>query len=111
MTGKLIASLAVGAALILNVAPTHAGPCSNQIAQFEKAVRESASSPNAGPTANQSVGAQLSHQPTPGSLKQATERARAAFDTVMARARELDARGDRDGCMRALDTAKSMYNL
>ena len=45
----------------------HAGPCSNAIAQFEQAVRQSANDPNAGPYARQSTGAQLDRQPTPDS--------------------------------------------
>jgi len=87
----------------------HAGPCT--IAQFEKAVRQSANNPDAGPMAPQSIGAQLNRQPTPGSMKRAEERARASFDGVMARAKRLDARGDRTGCRRALTAAKRMYNL
>jgi hypothetical protein len=61
--------------------------------------------------APQSIGAQLNRQPTPGSMKRAEERARASFDAVMARAKRLDARGDRTGCRRALTAAKRMYNL
>ena len=50
-------------------------------------------------------------QPTPGSVKRAEARAQASFDAAMARAKRLDARGDRAGCMRALAAAKRMYNL
>jgi hypothetical protein len=88
-----------------------AGPCSGDIAEFEAAMRRSAGNPNAGLTAPQSVGAQLDRQPTPDSLKRAQERLQAKFSASMARAKRLDAKGDRAGCTRALNAAKRMYIL
>jgi hypothetical protein len=111
MNRRLTVVLVFGAALVLGVASAHAGPCTTQIAQFEQAVRQSANNPDAGPTARQSIGAQIDRQPTPGSVKRAEERAQATFDAALARAKRLDARGDRAGCMRALAAAKSMYNF
>ena len=95
------AALVAGAALILGIASAHAGPCSSEIAQFERAVRQSAGDPNAGPFARQSIGAQLGWQPTPASVRRAERRAQAAFEATLARAKRRDARGDRAGCMRA----------
>ena len=111
MNRRSATSLVVAAALVLSVASALAGPCSTQIAQFEEAVRQSANNPGAGPMAPQSIGAQIDRQPTPGSMKRAQERAQASFDAALARAKRLDARGDRARCLRALATAKSMYNL
>ena len=85
--------------------------CSAKIAQFERAVRQSAGKPNAGPFAPQSIGAQIDRQPTPSSVKRAERRAQAQFAATLARAKRLDARGNRAGCTRALATAKDMYNL
>ena len=99
------------AVLGLSLTAAHAGPCSEKIAQFEQAVRQSAGNPNAGPMARQSIGAQLDQQPTPGSVKRAQERAQATFAATLARAKRLDARGNRAGCTRALAAAKRMYNL
>src|SRR5437899_8533952 len=101
----------VAAAVCLGIAPANAGPCTTAIAQFEQAVRQSAGDPNAGPMAPQSIGAQLNQQPTPGSVKRAQERAKATFAATLARAKRLDARGNRAGCTRALAAAKRMYNL
>jgi hypothetical protein len=101
----------VAAAVCLGIAPANAGPCTTAIAQFEQAVRQSAGNPNAGPMAPQSIGAQLDRQPTPGSIKRAEQRAEATFAAAMARAKRLDARGDRASCRRALAAAKRMYNL
>ena len=95
----------------LGAASTHAGPCSQAIAKFEAAVRQSAGEPDAGPYARQSIGAQLHHEPTPASIERAQARAQATFDATLARAKRRDARGDRAGCMRALTKAEDMYNL
>src|ERR1700720_5007737 len=100
----------VVAALGIGVGSAYAGPCSNDIAQFEQAVRQSAGNPNAGPFARQSIGSQLDRQPTPASIKRAGERAQAAFDATLARAKRLAARGNRAGCTKALAAAKRMYN-
>ena len=108
---RRFAVVVAGAALVLFAASAHAGPCSSKIAQFKQAVRQSANNPDAGPTAPQSIRALLDRQPTPPSVKLAEERAQASFDAAMARAKRLDARGDRAGCMRALTAAKRMYNL
>jgi hypothetical protein len=108
---RLSATLLVAAALGLSVAAAHAGPCSSRITQFEQAVRQSAGNPDAGPMAPQSIGAQLGYQPTPGSVQRAEEGAQAAFAATLARAKRLDAQGNRAGCTRALRAAKRMYNL
>jgi hypothetical protein len=99
------------AVLCLYTTVAQAGPCSEDIAQFEAAIRQSAGNPNAGLTAPQSVGAQLGQQPTPDSLKQAQKRLQLKFSATMARAKRLDAKGDRTGCTRALSVAKRMYIL
>jgi hypothetical protein len=96
---------------MLGLIPTfaYAGPCSDDIAQFEETVRQSAGDPNAGLMAPQSIGAQLDRQPTPSSLRRSKDRLHAKFSARMARAERLDKQGDRKGCMRALAAAKRMY--
>jgi hypothetical protein len=96
---------------LLSAVPAYAGPCTAEITAFEAQVRQSGNKPNAGPYLRQSVGAQLSRQPTPDSVKRAEAQAQAAFDAALARAKQLDARGDGAGCTRALTAAKQMYNL
>jgi hypothetical protein len=78
-----------------------ASPCGGAIAAFETAMRQSSGKPDAGPFLRQSRAAQMSRQPTPDTIKQAEAQAQAAFDAAMARAEQLDARGDRTGCTRA----------
>jgi hypothetical protein len=107
-----IATGLIGCALFaLNISAAQAGPCSAEIAQFEKAIRDSAGNPNAGLTAPQSIAAQTDRQPTPESLKRAQDRLQAKFSAIMARAKRLDARGNRSGCTSALSAAKRMYIL
>ena len=104
-------AIVVVAVLGPSVASALSGPCSNEIAEFEQAVRRSAGNPNAGPMAPQTIGAQLGEQPTPASVRRAQQRAQAAFNATMARAKRLDAGGNNAGCMQALAAAKRMYNL
>jgi hypothetical protein len=111
MNHRFTVVLILGATMCSNVAPAYSGPCSSEISQFESAVRQSAGNPNAGPTLPQSVGAQLEHQPTPGTIKRAKKQAQRMFERTLARARRLDARGDLAGCTRALAEAKNMYIL
>jgi hypothetical protein len=96
--------------LLLSTALARAGPCSNAIAQFEEAVRQSGKNPTAGPTASQTTGAQTGRQPTPDSVKRAEEGAQATFDAALARAKSLDAQGNAD-CARALADAERMYSF
>jgi hypothetical protein len=110
MNRRATVAWVVAAYLGVSVTAAYAGPCSSKIAQFEQAVRQSARNPDAGPMAPQSVGAQLS-QPTPASIKRAEAQAQAAFAATLARAKRLDAYGNRSGCARALAAAKRMYNL
>ena len=105
-TGTIVCAM-----FCLSVSIAHAGPCSADIAQFEKAIRDSAGNPFAGLMAPQSVSAQLDRQPTPQSLKRAQDRLRSQFAATMARAKRLDARGDGAGCASALSAAKRMYIL
>jgi hypothetical protein len=110
--GRMVfAALTIATALGQTLASAFAGPCTEQIAQIEQAVRASASAPDAGPMAPQSVGAQLHHQPTPNSLKQAEQQTDAQFNSALAGARDLDAHGKRAECTAKVDELKQMLAL
>jgi hypothetical protein len=111
MSNPRITAALLSAVLALAATNALAGPCTSDIAQFEAAIRSSQGNPLAGLTAPQSVGAQLEHQPTPASVKQAEARLKATFAATMARAKRYDAQGNRQGCTRALTAAKRMYVL
>jgi hypothetical protein len=87
-----------------------AGPCTSQIdalqARIDAALEAKAAG---GPSAQESVGATLSHQPTPSSIAAAEEKLHelsaqqvSAVKRAMARARAADAAGDTKACERAL---------
>jgi hypothetical protein len=107
---SFVLALALATASILDVAHAHAGPCTADIKQFEQEVRRLGKNPDYGPMAPQTIGAQLGHQPTPASVRQAEKRAQAAFASALVSAKRFDTRGDRAACMRALTRAKRLYN-
>ncbi len=84
----------IGTALLCGSDAAYAGPCTEQIAQFEQKIDVTAPGPASGPTATQTVGAQLHRQPTPGSVQNAEGRANADGDAALARARKADAAGN-----------------
>jgi hypothetical protein len=98
-------------ACIGGAASAQAGPCTTQIAEVERYLARIKPGPASGPTASQSIGAQLHHQPTPGSVEAAEAKARADADTALERARQADAAGDAGTCTKALDEAKMLYGL
>jgi len=89
-----------------------AGPCTNDIVQLQAQIaRAEAASPSAGPSAAQSVGAQLHHQPTPSSVGAAESKASVGARAALDRARAADAAGDAAGCQRALKEARDLFGL
>ena len=111
MSSRISAASIIVAILGLGVVAAEAGPCTKQIAAFEQSVRASGKNPDAGPTARQTIGAQLGRQPTRSSVKQAEATAQSTFEKALARAKALDVQGKRAGCMQALAEAKSLFDL
>jgi hypothetical protein len=99
------------AILVTGAVSAHAGPCTARIAEIERFVQSAAPGPDSGPSAPQSVGAQLHHQPTPGSVEGAEHRARADGLAALDRARVADAAGDAAACAKAIEEAKLIYGL
>jgi hypothetical protein len=111
MTRQTPAIFVIAATLALSIVSADAGPCGANIAQFENTIRNSAREPDAGPMGPQTIGAQLGHEPTPASLKQAEDQARTRFETTLARAKALDAQGKSAECAQALGDAKLMFHI
>jgi hypothetical protein len=105
---RATAGLVAFASTLIVSGYVQAGPCTADIAQFEATIRQSGGNPDAGLSARQSVGAQLGHQPTPGSVENAEDRLQAQFSAQMARAKQLDQEGSRT-CIKALSAARRMY--
>jgi hypothetical protein len=104
-------SLLIIASLVSGAVNAQAGPCTARIAEIERSIQASAPLPDSGPSAPQSVGAQLHHQPTPGSVEGAEHRARADGLAALERARQADAAGDAAACAKAVEEAKLIYGL
>jgi hypothetical protein len=103
------------AGLIGGAATSEAGPCTTQISQVEQQIHNAqAASPPGGagePTAPQSIGAQLHHQPTPQTVESAESKARASAEAALDRARKADAAGDASACAKALKEARELYGI
>ena len=104
-------ALVAGALCVGGVVAAEAGPCTTQITQVERQIRSTPASAATGPSAPQSVGAQLHHQPTPGAVESAEGKAKADALAALDRARAADATGDAAGCAKALREAKDLYGL
>jgi hypothetical protein len=91
------------------------GPCTAQIGQTEDQIAGANAGtdvgPAATPTASQSVGAQLHHQPTPNTVGQAAHAANQDGDAAIERAKKADAAGDAAGCNAAVIEARRLYDL
>jgi hypothetical protein len=89
----------------------HAGACGDEIAGLQKVADATQSRRFVGPTENQSVGAQLHHQPTPESIAVAENMASGRVDAVLKRAKTLDEAGKEADCMNAVGEAKLLLGL
>lgn len=97
-------------AFLGGVAAAAAGPCTREIAQVERQIRQRPTD-EIGPSAPQSIGAQLHHQPTPGAVASAEHKALALAAAALERAKKADAGGDAGACNRALDEARRLYGI
>lgn len=89
----------------------YSGPCTGQINALEAQIRATPEGPKSGPTAPQSLGAQLHFQPTPRDVAHAEHVANADADAALARARTADTAGDAAACGAALAEAKRLYDI
>ena len=110
MTGLLILTALAGAQ-VDRINPIHPGPCAAELAQIQRQLVHSRGNTLEGPTARETVAAELHHQPTPQSVRKAELTAKAEFQSTIARARRANAAGDVAACNRALDKAKELYGL
>jgi hypothetical protein len=97
--------------VLVAITMARAGPCTSDIGRLETQIKLSASNPVVGPTATQTVGAQLHHQPTPGEIRNAETKANADADAALDRARKADGQNDATGCREALRQARLLYGL
>ena len=104
---RSVSSVATIAAILLCGGGTaHSGPCTSQIEQLERQIGHASSSAKSGPTAPQSIAAQLHYQPTPETVRNAERKANADAAAALQRARQADTDGNAAACTKALDEAK-----
>jgi hypothetical protein len=99
-TMAFVVSIAFG----LGVTSAAASPCSDEIAKLEQ--QQDGNNPAAVPTGRQSVGAQLGHQPTPDSVRQAELASKEGIAAILNRAKAFDAEGNTKECMDLVGTAR-----
>jgi hypothetical protein len=97
--------------MMVPVASAGAGTCGDEIAKLEAILRGGSTNPYVGPSQQQSVGAQLHHQPTPGSVRRAEAQADRDVAASLERARDLDAAGKEADCLRAVGETKRLLGL
>ncbi len=101
----------IGVGLLAGTGLAHSGPCTAQITQLEQQISAMPPGPQTGPTAPQTLGAQLHFQPTPEDVAHAQRVANKDGDAAIARAKAADAAGDAAGCKAALAQAKDLYAI
>ncbi len=105
-----------GVALALLAGPVRAGPCTQQIFDFDVLLSKKLSAAaEAGKSVAQSLAATTHRQPTPKSIEEAEVQIgdisaadAQAFTDAMAEARKADAASDVAGCEKALRKAEAM---
>jgi hypothetical protein len=107
--GLLIATTA--ATLLCGSGAAHSGPCTSQIEDLERQIGHASSSAKIGPTAPQSIEAQLHHQPTPETVRNAERKANADAAAALQRARQADTDDNSAACAKALDEAKRRWSI
>lgn len=100
-----------GAAWLAGAGIAHAGPCTVQIAQFEKKISATPPGPETGPTFPQTLGAQLHEQPTQRDVAHAEHVASKNVEAALERAQRADDAGDSAGCSTALSEAERLYQI
>lgn len=99
------------AILLGSIALAHAGPCAGQISKIEQQIKTTKGNPLVGPSAAQTVAAQLGRQPTPLSVQSARRKAAMLADEALQSARKADAAGDVAACEQALRNLRDLYGI
>jgi hypothetical protein len=106
-----LVSAVAATALLSAIGAAYGGPCTAQITQLEQQISLAEANPEVGPSAPETLGAQLHREPTPETLQRSEHKANAAADMALERARKADADGDANVCTKALKEAKNLYGI
>jgi len=103
--------VATTAATLLCSGAAYSGPCTSQIEELERQIGHASSSAKVGPTAPQSIEAQLHYQPTPETVRNAERKANEGAAAALQRARQADTDDNPAACAKALDEAKRRWSI
>ena len=107
---RFIGPLAI-IALLSSGSFAHAGPCTAEIAQIQQQMNADNTSVSEGPSAPQTIGAQLGRQPTPATVQSAEREASAFAQAALDNVRKADDSGNAAVCSEALAKFKDLYGL
>ena len=111
MNRYIAAALIFAIASASSVLPASAGPCGEEVAAFRQTLPlNQKGAPVVVGTAQQTVGAQLGHQPTPETVARAEQSAQSEVAAVLAQADAFDAAGKQSQCRATLAKAKLLVN-
>jgi hypothetical protein len=103
------AGLIAAAMLLSGVCSAQAGPCAAEIGQIEAQINGYKAGAAFGPSAPQTIGAQLGRQPTPATVEKADNQASAFAAATLQRARAANEEGDATRCERAVSKLRDLY--
>jgi hypothetical protein len=89
----------------------HAEPCTAQIAQIEEQISGDNANIYAGPSAPQTISAQLGRQPTPATVQRAEGEAGALAQAALDHVQRVDDASNAAACREALAKLKNLYGL
>src|ERR1700739_2203385 len=92
----------------MSAGAVQAESCPPQVDQLQATMQQSSTAPIDEPTAPETTGAKLGHQPTPSSVEAAESSAKSLLAALRAEAKALDAQAKPAACMQSLSDAKEI---
>jgi hypothetical protein len=107
MRNSMIA-LILCATCSMSAGAARAETCTQQVEQFQATIQQSSTSSMDEPSAPETTGAKLGHQPTASSVEAAESSAKSRLASLLEEAKALDAQGKTAACMQSLSEAKEI---
>ena len=92
----------------MSAGAAQAETCTQQVEQFQATIQQSSTNSMDEPSAPETTGAKLGHQPTVSSVEAAESSAKSRLASLLAEAKALDAQGKTAACMQSLSEAKEI---
>ena len=98
----------VAASVVLSAQQAWASPCGEQIAALERTIQAEKTKDQQVLPGPESLGAKLHHQPTPASVDQAKQNAHSDVLELLAKAKDLNAKGESAQCRQIVADLRSL---